>query len=124
MSRSRLLNGRLGYQQRKVNLHSVVYYADRTAVGSIIDETTYHARQERPIAIEVWRPKPQAWQVIESHPDFERALPRARLIQEKGTTVVTSQTSAGRDVAEAFGASETYRVRDRRTDDFLMADVL
>jgi hypothetical protein len=54
-----------------------VHYADVTPVGTVIDNTR-DDREVAPLVLERYLPRLNAWQVVESFPDWDKALPRAK----------------------------------------------
>jgi hypothetical protein len=109
--------------KRRILHHGIVHYADATEVGTIIDSHDMFTREKNPIVLERFLPasrppsnpptlmanpiRPAVWEVIESYASFDTGLPRAKKAK-----------------AEPMHKGVTLRLRDRRTNDIILCDVL
>jgi hypothetical protein len=112
--------------KRKMTFKGATHYAEATEVGTIIDPHDQHTRTMCPFTLERFVPRgrhiyyrapfrlsmanlpiPAIWEVVECYASLDTALPRA---------------SQAKQDTQYRGC--TLRVRDRRTNDLIMADIL
>lgn len=128
--------------KRRVQHHGNVHYADVTSAGTIIDAEDAYTRQARPIALERFNPahrpenglptrglmaepvQPAVWEVIRSYPSFEVALPAVKAIIDKQRTQPKNEEYSHDWWYDHEAKGQTLRLRDRRTNDIILCDVL
>lgn len=92
--------------KRRITDGGDVHYADVTPVGSVIDNTRGD-RESAPLVLEHYIARIGVWQVCASFPEWEPALKHAKKAKD------------GRWFDNA-----QLRLRDRRTNDILLCDIL